>query len=68
MTERSDAVIWAAFLVNSAETVNAELCNQQVTYSLAAGRKAVRAVQEDHKQVGIEIAQAALDFQWKDER
>ncbi len=66
MTERSDAVIWAAFFVNLAETTNAECSDIRVTYSIEAGRRAVQAVQAGQKQIGLEIAQAALHFEWKD--
>lgn len=53
MTERSDPVICASFYINAAETALAEHFGTPVTYSI------------EDRQIGLEIARAALEFGWK---
>ena len=65
MTERSDPVICASFYINAAETALAEHFGTPVTYSIEVGRRVVGTRSIEDRQIGLELARAALEFEWK---
>lgn len=65
MTERSDPVICGSFYINAAETALAEYYGIPVTYSVEVGRQVVRSRSIVDRQIGLELARAALEFEWK---